>query len=140
MIKYSNNKPPNWEMLVNAAPIVSALWADNLIVTYGDTYYSKIPTTPDLIAHEEVHVEQQKRAGGPDEWWKLWITDINFRLEQELQAYRVQLDWWRNELISVPRNERRFKLRRMEEWIAEILSGEMYGRIVTYKKAMELIK
>ena len=140
MIKYSSEKPPNWVTLVKAMPIVSTLWDQNLIITYGDTYHSRIETTPDLIAHESVHVEQQRLVGGPENWWSKWLSDTNFRLMQELEAYRAQLAFLRNDLMSVPRQERKYKMGKYYKWVAETLSGEIYGGIVSYQQAMNMIQ
>lgn len=43
-----------------------------------------------LIAHEMVHVRQQAATGWLAWWWR-YLTDESFRLDQELEAYRVQL-------------------------------------------------
>lgn len=43
-----------------------------------------------LIAHEMVHIEQQKKYGIIRWGWK-YIFDKEFRYQQELEAYRVQV-------------------------------------------------
>lgn len=140
MIKYSSEKSPIWPELVKAMPQLSALWEENLIITYGDTYYSKIETTPDLIVHEEVHVRQQAEfPGGPASFWKKFIEEAPFRLMMELEAYKAQLEWFKKDFEKYSRNERRVRLRQMEEWVARTLSGEIYGNMITYKRALEMI-
>lgn len=137
MLKESHEKPPIWDMLIKAIP--SLHWDQGVIVTYGDTAYSKDELSNDLKVHESVHVRQQALIG-KDEWWKQWLADTNFRLHQELEAYQEQFDYLKKEYAALPRNERRFKLNRMAEWIAGVLSSDMYGRMITYNKALELIK
>jgi len=44
-----------------------------------------------LIAHEEVHARQQRATGWFAWWWWRYLTDEAFRLDAELEAYRVQL-------------------------------------------------
>lgn len=44
-----------------------------------------------LRAHERVHCSQQAEDGNAFRWWLRYLTDREFRLEMELEAYRVQL-------------------------------------------------
>lgn len=103
------------------------------VFAYGDTIYA--PSTTDLpshlVAHERVHFAQQEKAGGPEAWWQRYLDDARFRLEQEVEAYRVQ---WA-EIVRLPRDERRELLRH----ICRSLSGSMYGRLVTKEQARHLI-
>ena len=43
-----------------------------------------------LLAHERKHCEQMQRIGWPRFWWQ-YAIDPGFRLEMELEAYRVTL-------------------------------------------------
>lgn len=138
MIKHSTQKPPNWEMLMAAMPLMK--WEDGIIVTYGDTYYSQRAIDDDHIVHEETHVRQQAAAGGADAWWNKWLMDANFRLHEELEGYQNQYNYLRQKWMDLNRNERRLRLRKMAEWIATTLSGELYGRIITYDRALQLLK
>jgi len=103
------------------------------IYAYGDTIYAPDsgPLPADLIAHEEVHFVQQRRVGGPEAWWRRYIDDARFRLEQEVEAYRVQWAIVRD----MPRPERRARL----QHICRSLSSRMYGGIVTYEQARKLV-
>lgn len=103
------------------------------VFAYGDTIYSPSSTTlpGDLVAHERVHFEQQRAAGGPEAWWRRYIDDPQFRLNQELEAYRVQ---WAA-IAHLPRAERRARLAH----ICKSLAGGMYGRLVTKEQARRLI-
>jgi hypothetical protein len=137
-IKYSSERPPNWDMIFKA--FGSALdWDSGVIITYGDTYYAKRPGADHIVAHEEVHMNQQANTdGGPDAWWNRYFEDTAFRLHQELEAYKIQLRFYRETLMDVARPERKFKLRKAEEWMAGILSSPMYGNMIGYNKALEL--
>jgi hypothetical protein len=63
-----------------------------VVFTYGDTiHFFKGNLDPDLIAHESVHIKQHAAyPGGPAAWWRRYLDDGEFRLAQELEAYRAQ--------------------------------------------------
>lgn len=132
MIKHSIQKPPNWEKIQEVFPAVS--WDKGLIVTWGDTYYCKTPISDDLICHEETHTRQQ----GDDiqAWWDRYYIDSEFRLAQELEAYINQVKYIQSHTEITTRNERRAKINH----IAELLSSDIYGNLISYDKALELIK
>lgn len=127
-MKIVNGLPPNHAAIVKAfgepAPTV--------VYTYGDTLYIPSGKKPDkqLLAHEETHTRQQSITS-PEDWWEHYLADPQFRLEQELEAYRVQY----KAMFTLPRKHRLFYL----EHIAKSLSGEMYGKIVTFDEAVNLI-
>ena len=135
MIKHSTEKPPNWGRIC-AVFGVEKMWDKGLLVTYGDTYYSKFETTPDLIAHESTHTRQQEAYGGPEKWWERYFGDPIFRLEQEVEAYRNQVKWLQDHTEGMSRDERRWRIKHC----AESLSSGMYGAIISYDKALALIK
>jgi hypothetical protein len=103
------------------------------IYAYGDTIYSPstVDLPADLIAHEQVHFAQQKRAGGPDAWWRRYLDDPQFRLSQEVEAYRAQYQL----LKAMPRADRRRRLAH----ICGLLASGMYGRLVTKEQARALV-
>lgn len=89
-MKYSNEPPPNYETLRQLFPVN---FYESAVFTYGDTCHCHNGFLPDFVVpHEEVHVRQQT-AMGAKEWWAKFIADPEFRLEQELEAYRVQYKW-----------------------------------------------
>lgn len=138
-IKYSSEYPPNWPTLIKI--FKGAInWDNGIIITWGDTYYSKKPVAPDLVAHETVHMNQQMQTeGGPEKWWERYYMDPVFRLHQEVEAYRAQLAFYKNSLMNVSRPERKFKSRKAAESMAMALSSEIYGNIIGYNQALELI-
>lgn len=139
-IKHSTEKPPNWVILIKTFPFLSNMWEKEIIVTYGDTYYCKVPVRDDLLVHEETHMRQQVISGGPEEWWKKYYADPMFRLNQEIEAYRNQYLFLHDSLMDVPRQERKYKLRIYSEQFAKFLSSDMYNNIIDYNKALLLIK
>lgn len=47
---------------------------------------------PALEAHECTHLQRQENTG-PIWWWDKYINDPDFRLKEELMAYRVQYQY-----------------------------------------------
>ena len=82
--------PPNIESIKLVFPV-----NDHTVYAYGDIIYSPQgdKLRPDLIYHENVHKEQQ--AGDPEAWWGKYLTDVQFRLEQEVEAYAKQVEFVR---------------------------------------------
>lgn len=67
-------------------------WDQGVIFAYGDKIHSKYAITDDLIAHELTHIERQAEIGAK-EWWDRYLTDRKFRLNEEVLAYRNQLQY-----------------------------------------------
>ncbi len=105
-------------------------WNDGIVITYGDTIYCKNKISEDLKVHEATHVRQQKEIG-KDVWWDRYLSDKNFRLSQEVESYRNQLDFIKK---CCNRNYRRF----MEKEIINDMS-KLYGNMCTKDEARELV-
>ncbi len=115
--------PPNIDLIKANFNIVGK----DIVFAYGDTIYSPagLSLSQDLIVHEMKHIEQQK--GEPDDWWDLYISNSDFRLEQEVEAYKAQLQSYKGD---------RYKL----AWkLAKDLSSETYGNLVSIEEALNLI-
>lgn len=131
-MRITNERPPEW--------ILEAVkkWGvdfdkGNIAFAYGDAVHigrGSIP--PDLAAHEAVHLRQQ--AGNPDAWWKRYLSDDQFRIDQELEAYRVQYQWV---LQNVKNTNKRFEMLRH---YANDLSGGMYGKTMPLIVALQEIR
>lgn len=121
--------PPNYEDICSHIPAVRK--TKTIVFTYGDTVYvpSGQPMPDDLAAHEAVHVERQSN---PAEWWAKYLVDVQFRLDEELAAYRVQYAY---AVEHYGRDHRRALLTHM----TKDLSGAMYGKLITRKEAIALI-
>ena len=89
----------------------------------GDILYnpSKVEIQNHLLAHEQVHTIQQ--GDNPEAWWQRYLTDIPFRLEQEIEAYAVQYRYVRD-------NFNNKALKWFLDRIASDLSSSMYGNII----------
>jgi hypothetical protein len=105
-----------------------------VVFTYGDTVYNPSGETMQdhLEFHESIHIKQQAETGR-DEWWDRYLADEEFRLEQELQAYRKQYQY-------VLRMYGRQAAAHLLGEIAGDLSSSMYGNILTFNQAKKEIK
>lgn len=105
-----------------------------VLFAWGHTIYNPrgIDIPPCLFAHESVHCERQGRD--IEGWWKRYLADPAFRLDEELPAHRAEL----RSLIdsSATRAERRFYMRR----VARRLAAPLYGSLITPGRALELLK
>lgn len=105
------------------------------IFAYDGTIFSpaglKLPGH--VIHHEEVHFRQQEAYGGADAWWDRYLTDIGFRLEQEVEAYREQIRFFRSRVKDIK------KVIALMGLLARDLSGPMYGNLVTFNEAVDLL-
>ncbi len=125
--------PPNYKQVAAKFDLTGK----NPIFCWGDTIYfpgaqSDPPTLPEhLIVHESVHSKQQN--GDPESWWEKYLTDPEFCLAQEIPAYQAQFNFLKD---TMGREDRR----RWIKFFAKDLSSGMYGNMVTFEKAKELIK
>jgi hypothetical protein len=103
------------------------------IVAFADKIYSRSPITPDLWEHEKMHCQQQGgRVITAIPWVIMYLFSKKFRFRMELEAYRVQYEFCRRKYGLVKRLS---LLSRM----AKDLSGPLYGELVDYHMAKELI-
>ena len=133
--------PPNYKELCEAFDIKDS---KTTVFTWGDTLYNpfNIPISQDLLVHEMVHSQQQRRLiqdfetdqKGARLWYKRYINDPAFRLDQELEAYRNQYHF------VVGKVKDRNKVAKVLYQIAQALSSEMYGNIIGHTEAMKQIK
>jgi hypothetical protein len=119
-------KPPNWEKLITIFPVD---WDMGVIVTYGSHIYCKYELREDKLVHERTHIKQQKEYG-VEKWWERYYIDREFRLAQELEAYKNEAEWVRENITD--RNKRHLMIRR----ICIDLSSPMYGNLLTRSEAL----
>lgn len=110
--------PPNYRE-VNAAFNIRG---KGVIFAWGDTIYnpSRVKIPPELIAHETVHGLRQN--GDPAGWWKRYIADPAFRLDEEIPAHQAE-----------------YRVSGKLDAIAARLSGPLYGNLISLDKALSLI-
>lgn len=129
-MKIVRGRPPNFDEIAAKFPAANK---KGIIFTYGDTVYvtGDKPLNEALKKHEAVHIEQQRKIGGPDIWWERYISDPDFRLEQELEAHRAEYRHYKD--------YGRETARRNLKVIAKRLASPLYGRAITKAKARELV-
>lgn len=127
-MKILQSYPPNIDQIkehFNPSPTA--------VFTYAPNIYS--PSTIDLPihlqVHEQMHLSQQ--GDNPQDWWDNYIKDPQFRLDQEVEAYRAQYKKLSNNMKNLT------KLERELAFLIIDLSGPMYGYMVSLKEAKELI-
>lgn len=129
-MKVVEEYPPNY------AVICAALGTppEHAVFTYGDAIYnpSGRELLPDVIYHESIHAEQQGNA--PDLWYTKYLSDPDFRYEQELEAYGKQYQY------AVDAGARGKMLDWLLEKMALALSGAAYGTLIEYGRAASAIK
>ena len=125
-----NDRPPNY----NAINAEFHVERKKVIFCYGDTIYNPmgIMVGPDLIAHETTHSRQQ--GDNPADWWARYIKDRSFRLWEEAEAHHNEYQYWATELRD------REQLNRHLHAIAMKLAAPLYGRLVTFDKALGYVK
>lgn len=128
-MKIIESFPPNYNLIVAAlGPQPKALFAYNKII-YNP---SKRTVTPDLEAHELIHLEQQGEA--QDVWYTKYLTNPQFRLEQETEAYGRQYQFAKEHVAD------KKLLRWALENMAMALSGKEYGSLISFGAAISKIR
>lgn len=126
--------PPNIKLVMEHFPIPRDV---AVYFTYGDSLYSpRVENVPaKIIQHEKVHEIQQRdfkdptyTLKGPDAWWRKYIDDVQFRLEQEYAAYGAQVKYIRETKGSAAaQNE--------ADLCSAALSSPVYGDIISKEAA-----
>lgn len=127
-MKIVNTQPPNIELIrAVLAPRSDAVFC------YGGVIYnpSGKELLPDIIHHEEVHKRQQGDA--PDLWWTCYLTDRDFRMVQELEAYGAQFKFAKDAGVKG----------KMADWLLDNLASALssdYGLDISFGEARSKIR
>lgn len=128
MVIYSRPPAHVWD---RATTLLGA--TETTIFTYAPDIY--VPSgeflSAPLYSHELVHLEQQGTS--PDVWWERYFVDVEFRVEQEIPAYRKQYQKFC--FAQKDRNARA----RFAAAIASDMAGPLYGKVMDFTKAYKLI-
>lgn len=127
-------KPPNYD---EVAAFFKLDPGQAIFFTYGDTVYNPgmVKISEDLIRHEETHIEQQEaNSEVADLWWKRYLRDPEFRIQEEAEAYGNQYAF-----MCARNHDRNYQARYLHE-IAGHLSGPVYGNAISRQDAAKLIK
>jgi len=98
---------------------------NDVVFTVGNNLHARCEVPKYLMVHELVHQKQQSES--PEKWWANY-TNPAFRYQQELEAYKAEYKY-----LRVHFKAESFEV--AKEW-ATHLSGEMYGKCVSYNKAL----
>lgn len=134
-MKIVNTAPPDW--IMQGCMSRFRVDVNNTFWTYGDTIYNPGGgTLPDHIeAHEEQHSRQQAAyEGGKDAWWKEYLENPRFRMEQEAEAYGEQHRFYCGRVSD--RNRRALFLHQ----IARSFSGPLYQVALELPQAKRMIE
>ena len=107
------------------------------VFAYGDVIYNpaRVEIPDHLFVHEGTHLDQHQHDDHVASiWWKRYIADPAFRLEQEVEAYRAQYKF-----ICSKVKDKNARFRNLHI-IATDLSGPMYGRVISYTDALRRIR
>lgn len=104
-----------------------------IVFAWGDTIYNPTGSTlpPWILAHEGVHGARQ--GCDVEGWWRLYIDDAEFRLQEEIPAHQEE---WRAFGLTHSRPDRLFYLSEC----ARKLSSPLYGSLVSYGAAKRIIR
>ena len=128
-VHFSKEKPPIYEQ---CAKQFGVKWENKVIFTYGDTIHCKNKISLQKIAHEVTHVEQQLKYGA-DEWWERYFEDVDFRVSQEVEAYKNEIEWVKNNIWDMKNRQARI------DKIIGDLSSPMYGSVVSFEQSAKLL-
>ena len=105
-----------------------------VVFTYYPHIYKRVDLELplDLQVHEATHLKQQEVIGGAA-WWKSYLEDEEFLLEQEIEAYGTQLAFFMH-------YSRSKQTHNAKEQFAMQLSSAMYGNIISYAEAESKIR
>lgn len=123
-------RPPMFDE-INAAFHVAG---KPVIFAWGETIHNpaRIHIAPELIVHEAIHGARQ-RAWGIEQWWKDYISNAYFRLDEEVHAHRAEYAYLRDHALN--RRQRRGCLRTT----AKRLAAPLYGKMVPPGMAKKLL-
>jgi hypothetical protein len=129
-MKIINQYPPNFEIINQAFKLHKGI-----VFTYGDIIYNPDngPIDEPLMNHEKTHSQQQAEYG-VEKWWDRYLADPAFRASQEIPAYQNQYK------LACKLIKDKNRLFNYTSALAKDLSGEMYGKLMTFDQALEAIK
>ena len=124
------NYPPNFTIISRTFNIRGKA----VVFTYGQTIYN--PQGGAIADHLEVHesVHGRQQGDDPKSWWDRYLREPKFRLEQEVEAYAYQYAFVKHQEWG-DKTEQNFL-----QAIASDLSSPIYGKVVTYQDAEDMIK
>ena len=107
-----------------------------IVWSWGNKVFNPlgIEIPPEILAHEKVHGERQ--SSDPvriNAWWDKYLTDAQFRYDEELVAHRAE---WHAYFRRRPGKDNTEVLNK----IAERLASSLYGGCCTVAQAKDAIQ
>ncbi len=99
------------------------------VFAYNKNIYTNYELSTDLLAHEIVHLARQEELG-VDVWVKSFLEIPQFRLEEEVMAYKEQLKYYK---------DRNYKNKARIEFARHLSSG-LYGNIINHENAIKKLR
>lgn len=101
-----------------------------VLFCFGDVIHnpSRINVPPQLLVHEAVHSRRQ--GSGPEFWWRRYIDDLQFRLDEEIAAHQAEYAC----LV-----ERGMPQAQACDMVASRLASPLYGGMIDYARARTII-
>lgn len=101
---------------------------EETVIAYDNCIYSNKTLPPDILEHEKYHLKRQKEIG-LNTFIKKYLNDRQFRLKEEADAYKIQLE----SII-----DKGLKQAVKKDILNNLTSG-LYGK-VTMEEAKQLLK
>ncbi len=135
-MKVVHAPPPIFEEILSVFPDAGR---PGVMFCFGDKIYAPGPPRTigrEFVAHEQVHCDRQ----GADilAWWRRYLVDPVFRLEEELPAHIAEFkslcEQQRAHWVSY-----RALRRTVAAHVARKLAAPLYGRMITVEDARKAI-
>jgi len=129
-----NAYPPNYNKIQRGLGLAKDA---PMVFSYGKDIYDPSGGGLDdaLIEHEYTHqIQQLDEIKDIEKWWDMYIEDPEFRLSQELEAYRYQYEYF-----CFVQKDREVRNRYLLT-LAAAISGPNYGNIISLNEAVKKIK
>ena len=123
-------KPPIYDSLKNKFGVD---WEDKIIIAFNGAIWCKEEPAPQKIVHEIVHLDRQDEIGN-DAWWKLYLENDQFRLEEEMRAYLAEAKFIKKNI-----NNREHVFHLLRE-IAQSMSSSVYGNLISTADALTFLR
>ncbi len=134
-VKILTEYPPNFADIAAAFP---GAHREGVIFAYHPYVYKphgepELP--PELVAHEQVHLDRQAVGGGVEQWWADYIAYAPFRFYEEKLAHFAGAKF----LAEQEANCNRAARRRISTWVGRRLASPLYSAGISKKDAIKLV-
>lgn len=124
------DRPPNFAQIAFNFPEAHR---PGVIFAYAPYIYAPSGNVPpELVAHEQVHIDRQNQIG-VEEWWNRYLADAEFRFKEEVLAHRAEYQY------LCQHGSRQLRRRAAKE-LANRLCSPLYGKMCTKAQAVEIIE